>query len=271
MGAAAMNGAQRFLVPRRQLAIAQQDLRIAEDAVQRGAQLVGKAGHIAALGGIRRLGRFLGLLQLFVGLAVGFDLLHQQVGLAVRLLLGDVAAFTGQHHPPGENPGEQREHQECLEKRLIEGFSRLLRAGRDTRRDLAVDQPERQRKQADDQAEHTEVVRQAGVQARDGHLREGPTEEVVPLRREPRVRLAQVATARIERAAQRADRRTVGGAEGSVRLLEGIAAQHAGDFAALGIGVEQLWLTFAGDIEAPAGNPGDQWCADQCGAQRDHR
>ena len=94
-------------------------------------------------------------------------------------------------------------------------------------------------------------MRQASVQAGNGNLREGPAKERIPLCRKPPMGLAEIATARIQRAAQRTDRCAVGRSRRRCLVPRGIAAEHAGDLAALGIGVEQLGLTLAGDVKRP--------------------
>ena len=81
--AAAADHVDRLAPARRQLGVALEDLGVAEDAVERRAQLVRHAGHVAGLGGVGGLGLLLGGLQLGVGGAVGLDLAHQQRGLAV--------------------------------------------------------------------------------------------------------------------------------------------------------------------------------------------
>jgi hypothetical protein len=87
-----------------------QQLRVAQDAVERRAQLVADGADVAALGLVGLVGDFACLLQLLVGAAVRLDLLHQQPGLAVRLFLRHLAALVRQHQPPGHRAGDQQQH-----------------------------------------------------------------------------------------------------------------------------------------------------------------
>ncbi|MNL37122.1 hypothetical protein D3C87_1592460 [compost metagenome] len=68
-----MNHINRLAPRRWQARVALQNLRVTQNAVQRGAQLMAHAAHEAALGQIGAFGRFLGLLQLRVGLLVRLD------------------------------------------------------------------------------------------------------------------------------------------------------------------------------------------------------
>ena len=86
-----------------------QYLRITQDAVERRAQFMAHAGHIAALGQVGRLGSFLGPLQLDVGALVRLDFLQQQIGLPLRLLQRHAAALAGQHQPPHADAGQQQQ------------------------------------------------------------------------------------------------------------------------------------------------------------------
>ena len=90
-----------------------QQLRVAADRVQRRAQLVAQAHHVAALGEVGGFGDFLGALQLGVGALVRVDFLDQQRGLPPRLRLRRAAALLRQHEQPGhhaDDDGEREEH-----------------------------------------------------------------------------------------------------------------------------------------------------------------
>ncbi len=102
----------RIEAPQRDGGIALQDLGIADHRIERRAQLVAQPDDIAALrlaGGFRG---FLGLLQLRVGSLVRLDLLHQQLGLALRLFLGDAPALVHEHEHPRGDGGDDRENEE---------------------------------------------------------------------------------------------------------------------------------------------------------------
>ena len=71
-----------------------------------------KPDDMAALGLARRFRDLLGLLQLGVGALVRLDLVHQQIGLPARLLLGDAAAVLRQHEQPGGDAGDDGENEE---------------------------------------------------------------------------------------------------------------------------------------------------------------
>ena len=95
--------------------VALEELRIAENGVERRAQFVAEADDVAALGLARRFGDFLGLLQLGVGALVRLDFVHQQIGLALRLLLGHAAAFLGEHEQPRRDAGDDDENEETVQ------------------------------------------------------------------------------------------------------------------------------------------------------------
>ncbi|MOA15911.1 hypothetical protein D3C78_1360960 [compost metagenome] len=93
------------------------------------------------------------------------DLLDQQAGLAVRLLQRHPAALAVEHHPPGQHADEQGEDEERLDEALLQGLRGI---GGQTMGDLAVDQRQGAGEQHAHQAEHQQVVQQAGMQARHG-------------------------------------------------------------------------------------------------------
>jgi len=97
-----------------------EDLRVAEDAVERRAQFVADRRDVAALRQVGLVGRQLGLLQLLVGALVRVDFLHQQARLAVRFLLCDLAALVREDHPPRADAGEEQQRGEGLDEHLLQ-------------------------------------------------------------------------------------------------------------------------------------------------------
>ena len=90
-----------------------QQLRVAADRIQRRAQLVAEADHIAALGEVGGLRHFLGALQLGVGALVRVDFLDQERGLPSRFGLRRAPALLSQHEQPchhADDDGERKEH-----------------------------------------------------------------------------------------------------------------------------------------------------------------
>ena len=90
-----------------------QQLRVAGDGVQRRAQFVAQAHHIAALGEVGRFGDFLGALQFGVGALVRVDFLDQQRGLPPRFRLRRAPALLRQHEQPrhhADDDGQREEH-----------------------------------------------------------------------------------------------------------------------------------------------------------------
>ena len=112
---------------RRDRIVAIENLGVAENTVQRCAQLMADRGHITAFRSVGALSQLLGTLQGQVGALVRLDLLHQQARLAIGLLLRHLPALVGQYHPPGAHPTDQEQHHEYLEKHGIEGACGLGR------------------------------------------------------------------------------------------------------------------------------------------------
>ena len=101
-----------------------QQLRIARDGVQRRAQFMAQADHIAALGEVRRFRHFLGALQLGIGALVRVDFLNQERGLPPRFRFRRAAALLRQHEQPrhhADDDGEREEHlpQHVGEKEIV--------------------------------------------------------------------------------------------------------------------------------------------------------
>ncbi len=143
--AAVMDGVDRDAPCALDLVVLEQDLRVAEDAVERRAQFVRDAGHVARLGLIGGLGQLLGGLQRDVGALVGVDLAHQQVVVAIGLLLGHVAALAAQHHPPCADRRRQGQQREGFEQRSAQQIA-LARVQRAL---LLVDDAQDRREQRD--------------------------------------------------------------------------------------------------------------------------
>ena len=141
------------------LAAAQQDLRIAQDAVEGRAQLVRHTGHVARLGLTRVLGHLLGALQRGVGALVGVDFLLQQLGLSLRFVVRHAPAFVGQHQPPGPHCGQQSKQR----KHLDEGTTQ--RVGRRGQALLHVDHTQHKGHDGAKGEEDREVLADAEVEA----------------------------------------------------------------------------------------------------------
>ena len=97
----------------RQARILFQQLRVTGDRVQRRAQFVAEADHVAALGKVGELRDFLGALQFGVGALVRVDFLDQQRGLPPRFGLRRAPALLRQHEQPrhhADDDGEREEH-----------------------------------------------------------------------------------------------------------------------------------------------------------------
>ena len=92
--------------------IALEELRVAENGVERRPQFVAEADDMAALGLIGRFGRLLGFLQFGVGALMRLDFVHQQIGLTARLFLGDAAAFLRENEQPRGHAGDDDEDEE---------------------------------------------------------------------------------------------------------------------------------------------------------------
>ncbi|MCY1518499.1 hypothetical protein D9M68_532190 [compost metagenome] len=135
--AAALDHGHRLLAVRRHRVVFAHELRVAQDAVERRAQLVADGADVAALGLVREVrraprlvgralgvlgdlagffGALLGVLQCAVGLAVQRNLTHQQVGLAVRFFLRHLAALVRQHQPPRDDARDDQQRHVGLEK-----------------------------------------------------------------------------------------------------------------------------------------------------------
>ena len=227
-----------------------QHLRIAENRVERGAQFVAEADDIAALGVVRRFRRLLGALQGGVRLAVCLDLLQQQGVLAGGFLLRHPACVMGEHQKPdadaggnGENDEDQRDD---LPRRQV--FLRAVHHG------LIVDDGEDEADAGDDQHRCGEIAAKAGAELFHHPGGQGGGCDRFRLIGQPCLRLAAVAAAGIQRAAERADRHLIGRAIGHVLRLERVLADRAGDGGA-GLPVA---ARLAGQIIFALRAPGDE-------------
>ena len=179
---------------------------------------------MTALGVARRFGQFLGLLQLGVGALVRLDLVHQQVGLPARLLLGDAAAVLRENEQPGGDAGDDREDEEHGPQRRLQ--DRLGRVG--IERDLEIDERQHRADDAAEKQQHAEIAPDVGIE----RLATGAAGSGRPgrdLGRDAGLRLAAVAAAGFERAAQRADRPGIGRAVRHVLGFERMLADGAAD------------------------------------------
>ena len=207
------------------LGLAFQDLGIAEHRVERRAQLVGKTHHITALGLIGSLRLLLRPLQRGISLAVGGDLVKQQHVLARTLLLRHFPAVMGEHKEPSDDPRDHAEDKEDDGDRATYHVRRLGRCkdgeGIGERQDRSYER-------------HGEGHRHAETAEPGSEPFQCPVGEQGLCQRQclrPRVGLglAQVMTARIQRAAERTDRRRISGAPRHILRLEGMLADRAGD------------------------------------------
>ena len=94
-----------------------QQLRITEDGVQRTAQFMADADHIAAFREICRLRRLLGFLQLGVSPLVRVNFLEQQSSLPPGFLLGGDTAFLSERQKPGRDAGDWQQKEESHPER----------------------------------------------------------------------------------------------------------------------------------------------------------
>ena len=235
--------------------VALQNLGVAEDRVERRPEFVAQADQIAALGEVGGLGHLLGLLQRRVGAAVGLDLAQEQRRLARRFLLRHAAALVRQHQEPGEDAGDDQEDEEGRPQRAGDGIG----IGRRRRGHLEIDQQQDGADQRHEHGEQAEILHDARADARRQRGRQQRVDHCGRLRLQPRLRLAEVVAARIERAAQRADRPRIGRAIGGVLGLEFEVADRAADFA------QRLPIRprLARQVVLALGRPGDRRRGDE--------
>ena len=180
---------------------------------------------MTALGVARRFRKLLGLLQLGIGALVGLDLVHQQIGLPAALLLGDATAVLGEHEQPGGDAGDDGENEKHRPQRRFQ--DRLGRVG--IERNLKVDKRQHRADHAAEEEEHPEISADIGIERRRDPVGQDLVDHAEHLGRDARLRLAAIAAARFERAAQRADRPGICRAVRHVLGLERMLADRAPD------------------------------------------
>ncbi len=306
--AAALDHGHGLLAVRRHGGVFAHQLRIAEDGIERRAQLVADGADVAALGLVgvigllaRDVGAVLGGLQRAVGFLVEFDLAHEQARLTVGFFLRHLAALVRQHQPPGHDAGDEQQRHVALEEARLErrvlrlhhgrggiaGGHQAERAFAERAQLLLVEHAEDRGQQGNDDEREQQEVAEPGVEVGPHAPRQQPAQRPRPLHRQARVRLAQVAAAGVERAAQRTDRALVGGAVRHVRAfvlaLADHAALHAQPLVGAGIGLElepvdALHAGVGGalhraarQVVLAARGPGDDRCGHQRGAHGDER
>ena len=202
MVAAAADHADRLLSMRRNGLVFVEQLGVADDAVQRRAQLVADGRDVAALRLIREIGSALGLLQRLVGAAVRFDFVHQRLRLAVAFFLRHLPAFVRQHQPPGDDRGDDDQRREHLHEAHADALGdRLAHAVGVVDQLLQfvlVDQIEDHAEQRHDDRHQQQVAAKLGVQARPQRARQYGARRGLPLGGPARLRLAHVVAARVE-------------------------------------------------------------------------
>ena len=182
---------------------------------------------VATLGLIGLVGQLLGLLQGLVGLPVRFNFLHEQMGLAVGLFLRHLAAFVGQHHPPGHHAGYHQQRKVGFDKARAQcGRRHAHRLGQGPQF-LHIQKPENACEHRHDDQHHQQKMSQAGVQVLPDAARQNPAQRARPLGGQARLRFAHVAAARVQGAAQRADRALVSGAMRHVGFFVAALTNHA--------------------------------------------
>ena len=200
-----------------------EDLGIAHDAVERGPQLMAHTGHVAGLGHIGGFGHLLGTLQLHIGALVRFDLLAEQLILAIRLILGEMTALVGEHHPPCRHRGKKRKQSKRVAKRAAQQSICLLVETSHLAGLIVVDAQHH----ADEQhqtEQHQQVLTGAEIDPPRNRIGQQQGEHALQLRSRARGRLAQITATRFQRTAQRADIRAIGRTTGHILGLEAVLA-----------------------------------------------
>ncbi len=127
MVGAAADDADRRLAWGRDRLVPLENLRIAEHGIERRAQLVAEAHHIAALGAVGGLGGFLGILQRCIGLLVRGDFLQEQVCSGGRIPPRPPAGCHGQARRTSRRCGDDRKDEEDDGDRGIDHLRRRRR------------------------------------------------------------------------------------------------------------------------------------------------
>ena len=100
--------------------VALQNLRVAENGIQRRAQFMAQAHDMTALRFIGGFSNFLGALKLRIGTLVRLDFTHQQVGLAKGFLLRDAPALLRQHEEPSADTSDDAQDEKNRPQRRLE-------------------------------------------------------------------------------------------------------------------------------------------------------
>ena len=189
-----------------------QQLCIAQDAVERRAQLVADGADVAGLGLVGGVGRPFGALQFFVGAAVAVDLFDQGFGLPVAFLLRHAAADLRQHQPPCDDAAHQQERTVGLDEgRTQRGGCGLQRLRVQLAQFHLVKHHQQHRQGRRHHGHQHQVAAQAGVQLRPPSARGQTFQQGVELLVRARaLGLAQVVAAGVERTAQAADGPAIG-------------------------------------------------------------
>ena len=225
-----------------QLRVFIEQLGVAQDAVERGAQFVADGGDVAALGLVGLVGRLLGLLQLAVGDAVRSDFAYQQMGLAVGFLLRHLPALVREHQPPAHHAHDQQQGRKDLDEGRLQhgrgGHRRAQVERHHVAHLLLVDQAKDPCQQGREHQHDQEKLPQLGVHPTpDEGRHDGPPDVAPLLGPAGRRGLAQVLAAGVQRAAQGADEALVGRAMGHViglvlalahgATVQGLDADHS--------------------------------------------
>ena len=262
--AAALDDTDSLPAVRRDGRVFAHELGVAQYAVERRAQFVADGADVAALGLVGVLGQQFGLLQRFVGLPVRVDFLHQQMGLAVGLFLRHLPAFVGQHHPPGHHAGYHQQRKVGFDKTRAQCGRRHAHRFGQGPQFLHIQKPENACEHRHDDQHHQQKMSKAGVQVLPDAARQNPAQSARPLGGQARLRFAHVAAARVQGAAQGADRTLVSGAMRHVGFFVAALTDHAAAHAVpaqrplAGLRRCSLRVAAAGNVVTPAGGPGDQ-------------
>ena len=208
MFTAALNDVHRLCAVRRHIGVGLQQLGVAQNAVERCAQFVADGADVAGLGLVGGFGGGTGLLQLGVGAAVAVDFLHQQLGLALRLLQGHAPALAVEHQPPAQHSRHQQQHRIHPHKTGLQHIGHTRHGGGG----LAQQQRQHGGQQRRSHAHDEQVMRQPGLQRTVPTPGQAALQQRQPLRFQPPVGFAQVVAAGVQRAAERTNRALVGGA-----------------------------------------------------------
>ncbi len=199
----------------------------------------------------------------------------QQPGLAVGLFLRHLPALVRQHQPPRHDARHHQQRHVGLQKTRTQcGFGQGQRRVASQRlgerlQFLVVEQHEHAGHQWHDHQHQQDEVAQARVQVGPYAPGRQPAQRTGPLGRQAGVRLAQVTTTRVQRAAQRTDGALVSRAMRHVGALR-TGVRRSRSVAGAGVGSCRP-LCVPGDvIPAPRG-PGHQRRCDERGAQRNQR